>query len=142
MSMDKDKIREALDEINDIVCLCRNGKNGYISEIDLMDIQSLLYDVYSGCELDCPDAVPSQSDKSNNTQKSVDLKPCPFCGGKAEIALHQERDDYGNLIGFPVYVVCCDTCGAEVIGDPEKQKSAEPEEMLRITKRAWNTRIN
>ena len=141
MPMDRDKIREALDEINDIVCSCRNGKNGYISEIDLMDIQSLLYDLYSECELDCPDDVTYQSAQSNNAHKSVDLKPCPFCGGESEISLHQERDDYGNLIGFPVYVVCCDTCGAEVIGDPEKQKSADPEEMLRIAKRAWNTRI-
>lgn len=68
MLMDKDKIRGSLDEINDIVCSCRNGKNGYISEIDLMNIQSLLYDVYSECE------------QSNNAQKSIELKPCPFCG--------------------------------------------------------------
>ena len=142
MPIDRDKIKDALDEINDIVCSCKNGKNGYISEIDLMDIQALLYDVYSGCELDCPDYVTHQSAQSDNAHKSVNLKPCPFCGGEAEIYLHQERDDYGNLIGFPVYVVCCDTCGAEMIGDPEKQRLADPEEMLRIAKRAWNTRIN
>ena len=67
------------------------------------------------------------------------LLPCPFCGGKAERVLCQDRDEYGSLIGFPFWAVKCKSCAAE-IWNPEEQDGLEPDEMIEVAVKAWNTR--
>ena len=71
----------------------------------------------------------------------IELKPCPFCGCKAEIVLCQDQDEYGSLIGSPFWVVKCKYCGAEV-WDSEKQDGLEPDEMIEVAAKAWNTRTS
>lgn len=56
----------------------------------------------------------------------ADLKPCPFCGGTAEIRMQRLQGTY------PVPVVSCDGCGALVaVGDTPKKTTA-----------AWNRRAD
>ena len=38
------------------------------------------------------------------------LKPCPFCGGKAELRIH--RGDYGYTPD--IYIAECKWCGAKI----------------------------
>lgn len=46
-----------------------------------------------------------------------ELKPCPFCGGEADIL--EVNDDTNNFHG---YVACCLTCGC---GTPGSEDEAE-----------------
>ena len=69
----------------------------------------------------------------------IELLNCPFCGGKAERVLCQDRDEYGSLIGFPFWAVKCKSCGAE-IWNPEEQDGMETDEMIEAAVKAWNTR--
>lgn len=39
------------------------------------------------------------------TEKMIDLKPCPFCGNKAELS-------HGKFDGKGTSYVCCTRCGA------------------------------
>lgn len=83
--------------------------------------------------------ISSVENEEPENAKSEALKPCPFCGGEAEVGLGQERDDYGNCIGSAFYVVSCKACGAEV-SNREKQISLEPKEMAIVAQEGWNTR--
>lgn len=53
--------------------------------------------------------------------KNTDLKPCPFCGGEAEV-----------LVFGGVYMVQCETCG--IATDTDRIK----EDVIK----KWNTRTN
>ncbi len=56
---------------------------------------------------------------------SEELKPCPFCGGEAELCQGYDED------GTELCSIHCGTCGMETIRDDRKPAEA-------IT--AWNTR--
>lgn len=71
----------------------------------------------------------------------IELLNCPFCGGKAERVLCQDRNEYGSLIGFPFWAVKCKSCGAE-IWNSEEQDGLEPDEMIEVAAKAWNTRAS
>lgn len=67
---------------------------------------------------------------------STELKPCPFCGGKAGLTsfFHEERQHY------PFYgEVICLKCQASV-GSTGFSKTAEEAE--RKAMEAWNRRVN
>lgn len=54
------------------------------------------------------------------------LKPCPFCGGKAEF------DNIGDH-GEDFFMVCCDDCGASAcFGDASETETGAAQ--------AWNRR--
>ena len=53
-----------------------------------------------------------------------ELKPCPFCGGSADIS---KTLLYGKVAG---YVVFCKKCGCEINARSSKQNA----------KKAWNRR--
>ena len=58
-----------------------------------------------------------------------ELKPCPFCGGKARIIADDPFDGYqGNCT---VYLARCVVCGAEISGG-KHEKAIE----------AWNRRTD
>lgn len=61
---------------------------------------------------------------------SSELKPCPFCGGKAEITMHV--DDYGTY-----YVVCCMTDKCRGSEDYSWSETHNVEEAIK----AWNRRM-
>ena len=54
--------------------------------------------------------------------KDIELKPCPFCGGKAHI--------YQNYNGY--YVAQCDKCGIGTLLCSDEKTA----------KRRWNRRTN
>lgn len=63
--------------------------------------------------------------------QTTDLKPCPFCGGKAHIAVDTEvtRDCQGRLWTYIVVCrYCCATSGLHYSPD----RAAE----------SWNRRVN
>lgn len=56
----------------------------------------------------------------------TELKPCPFCGGEADIG------KYGEDVGITFYFICC-TCGAELDRHTVTEKAAIE---------AWNRRAD
>lgn len=60
------------------------------------------------------------------------LKPCPFCGGKAE------KKNY-SASGFQCYWIDCEECGAEVLKFFKHETFARREKML---VELWNTRVD
>ncbi len=48
----------------------------------------------------------------------IELKPCPFCGGKAKMVVYTNYNDYND------YVVNCTKCGASVPIWHETEKEA------------------
>lgn len=66
----------------------------------------------------------------SKTKPSVD--PCPFCGGRAEVA-EVERTEVG--MSFPYFVVSCRGCGAS---GSVAEKFGTEGMLLAIEK--WNTR--
>lgn len=55
----------------------------------------------------------------------IKLKPCPFCGGEAEIKLV-----FGN------FTVCCSSCHCAIIPFPYSDSP------LDVSVKAWNRRVN
>lgn len=68
----------------------------------------------------------------------IELKPCPFCGGKAELDFahknfpYTDRDGEARTIGYFYTVKCVDEICGCVIGIHE-----EPETAIE----AWNRRV-
>ncbi len=68
-------------------------------------------------------------------KNDVELKPCPFCGGKAISLLHTEHKNLNNRKFF----FSCNDCGANVFLEGEgKYKSAEQTEDEAVA--LWNRR--
>lgn len=42
--------------------------------------------------------------------KDIELKPCPFCGGKGQLKRHTECGGYGFF--YELVYVSCENCGA------------------------------
>ena len=63
-----------------------------------------------------------------------ELKPCPFCGGKAELT--HERDSFLN---FAIYsAIMCSKCGVKSPRFQQKCATASDEEAAK----AWNRRVS
>lgn len=62
------------------------------------------------------------------TEKKIELKPCPFCGGKAEYETVSTRHVFKKYIGF--YIKCTE-CGV----------STGVELTVKEAREAWNRRI-
>ena len=45
----------------------------------------------------------------------MDLKPCPFCGGKAEFNSYEMTTDCGEAI--IKFILCCSKCGSRTNND-------------------------
>ena len=59
-----------------------------------------------------------------------ELKPCPFCGGEANIAYNAKRKDaYGRDIEGTA--ICCENCGATIFYRSN-----------RLAIEAWNRRVS
>ena len=60
----------------------------------------------------------------------AELKPCPFCGGEAEIT---EFDPFNGYQGsMNMYSVHCKKCGAEIVRNQNKDYAVD----------AWNRRAD
>lgn len=44
------------------------------------------------------------------------LKPCPFCGGKAALHMHNNKDDYLYGRRWWYSVMCSQDCGGQTAG--------------------------
>ena len=65
------------------------------------------------------------------------LKPCPFCGGKAE-AFEKGRP----VEGWFWYDIQCENCGANVSGESENPYDRKQDGKAEETARAnWNRRV-
>lgn len=83
----------------------------------------------------------------------TELKPCPFCGGKAEVASDEYRQEYINPLFGSVTLPAaskawayCTECGAmgRVVRDKDYDgyKNVEREERLKEEAiEAWNNRV-
>lgn len=58
----------------------------------------------------------------------IELKPCPFCGGKAFLAEYDYKFDTGYV---PTYGVECTGCNAAIYDCDTEEEAAE----------AWNRRV-
>ena len=56
----------------------------------------------------------------------IELKPCPFCGGKADCS----KDGISDMDGKPMWWVECPACGISTSGSYERQPEVD----------AWNSR--
>lgn len=74
------------------------------------------------------DASRMICEKCEKTKKT-ELKPCPFCGGKAKFSLY-----YGSL------KVVCIGCGART--KPRGERGTDKESVFRIVGEAWNRRAD
>ncbi len=68
--------------------------------------------------------------------KQARLKDCPFCGGGASISEQDRGED--NL--DEVWVIACDTCPAEMVGDRSGRPSHLFPDEKAETIAAWNAR--
>lgn len=73
----------------------------------------------------------------------IDIKPCPFCGGKADI---KKASFSRSEEGYSVYEVYCTQCGAKIFGDAfnfyqVKYDSENPQDKISAIKK-WNRRIS
>lgn len=71
----------------------------------------------------------------------VELKPCPFCGGKAEL-----RVTYNSVLGDAVHVAC-ESCGVKVgkwrCGTAyDKNYEAKVRAAEKLAADAWNRRAD
>lgn len=66
-------------------------------------------------------------------EKFFDLKPCPFCGGKADFGKNQRADESGK--GF--YFVQCLECHARATNICGTSFETEEKAV-----KAWNSRVN
>ena len=81
-----------------------------------------------------------------------ELKPCPFCGGKARTSFRQYRfkgqNYYGEkLIRYAFYGICntCKATGAKIMADIHCGFKAEREEKQyyqELAAEAWNRRAD
>ena len=62
--------------------------------------------------------------------QTIELKPCPFCGGRAHIAWYAE-DFVRNAKHGDVLCVECEQCGIQTLPDTK-------EELIKF----WNTRVS
>ena len=60
----------------------------------------------------------------------AELKPCPFCGGKARLSAK-------NFAGIVEITICCMTCAAHLHRDAIRRWVAEPAAI-----EAWNRRVS
>ncbi len=60
------------------------------------------------------------------------LKPCPFCGNRAELKIR--RGDYGYTPDY--YKVKCISCGAEI-----SEVSGDYVDLTELVIGKWNTRV-
>lgn len=71
------------------------------------------------------------------------LKPCPFCGGSAEIVFRGARYTSGHWKGY--ITAQCKTCGASAKGcfyqGPEIDIPIEDTAGAERTSEAWNRRV-
>jgi Lar family restriction alleviation protein len=67
-------------------------------------------------------------------QKSSDLKPCPFCGGK-KLLVTGMKDPIWHL--YPAEIICTN-CDAAVVF----QYVSKVEQAQRLAVEAWNRREN
>ena len=73
-------------------------------------------------------------------QLNGQLKPCPFCGGKAHIRNVTENDEDGYVIFCKCVCVLCENCGAQSIrkiSDGYYGKHCSDEEIAEL----WNHRV-
>jgi Lar family restriction alleviation protein len=71
--------------------------------------------------------MPEQELQGSRIMETNELKPCPFCGGKAELI----HDPHGNQF---LYWARCDNIGCTVC--PEAKMTANKEDAID----AWNRR--
>ena len=60
-------------------------------------------------------------------KETLDLKPCPFCGGEAKVV-----KEYDSMIGETFYFCECASCTATILGGKVEEKEA-----IKI----WNRRV-
>lgn len=70
----------------------------------------------------------------------TELKPCPFCGGKASVKAINKKD-----VGFTIWCEC-DKCGAKAGWScPNIEKEDDFSEIIRDSKgnaiKKWNSRV-
>ena len=68
------------------------------------------------------------------------LKPCPFCGGEAVIAVDEKICRNGDLLN-EIIIQCC-LCGAVMIGDCYQfNNRIFTRKAIKQVREAWNTRV-
>ena len=61
-------------------------------------------------------------------KETIDLKPCPFCGGEAKII-----EEHDIMIGETFYFCECVDCTATILGGKVEEKEAI---------KMWNRRVD
>lgn len=100
---------------------------------EVSDVQTCLYML---CLHEDLDIMQSKLDRCNERLKEKETKPCPFCGGKAEIIFREfdSPEDYS-------FSVECSQCGAEgEIFDKEHYNYLLKDELKELAINAWNNR--
>lgn len=74
-----------------------------------------------------------------NVPPYIHLKPCPFCGSKAEIETYEPCDDYPNNQTYRFAVSCtCSGCGITTPSLHTRFKTEEEAELAIVA--VWNRR--
>ena len=77
-----------------------------------------------------------------DTRGKHQLKPCPFCGGKAEGSQRWEPECYEPDYYYMGYKVCCVVCLAKITADDEINNSKSRETAKTEAIIAWNRRAS
>jgi Lar family restriction alleviation protein len=95
------------------------SRSKLIADLECFKLQ--LGDIILGFVVDrVVEIVQAQPAEGGEEREMPELKPCPFCGGDAEIC---GSDDY--------FWVTCTSCCADVLGSPDKEEAVE----------RWNRRV-
>jgi hypothetical protein len=73
---------------------------------------------------------------TTNTEQAVELKPCPFCGGDAEMDTRQGYTNYFNGRPETGIAIYCRACGVQQMICRGDVPDVEPEHVIEL----WNRR--
>jgi Lar family restriction alleviation protein len=75
------------------------------------------------------------------SKDALKLKPCPFCGGEAQLDEIQEAAEYSPGIYYCGYAVCCMNCIARVSAYEDYDEPHDPAKRKAEAVAAWNLRV-